>query len=53
LKDEIVKKILIKKLEKAKKIVTKRAGIKFDRKKIQEGWNCKKNKLKTDPKQNK
>jgi hypothetical protein len=34
LKDEIVKKILIKKLEKTKKIVTKRAGIKFDRKKI-------------------
>jgi hypothetical protein len=34
LKDEIVNKILIKKIEKAKKIVTKRAGIKFDRKKI-------------------
>jgi hypothetical protein len=34
LKDEIVKKILIKKLAKAKKIVTKRVRIKFDRKKI-------------------
>jgi len=33
LKDEIVKKILITKLAKAKKIVTKRARIKFNRKK--------------------
>jgi hypothetical protein len=36
LKDEIGEKVSIKKLEKRKKIATKRMGIKFDRKKTNE-----------------